>query len=222
MFLPGFKKAGGTTLTLALRDYAVSTGGTITVPAAAQVDDLAVLWHCAHSSDDVVSNNSAPSGWPSPTNNVDNISTNAWIRQHYKKLVLGDLNAAINVMYAEGTNELTNSIMLIFSPGKLTPTYTASAGTIDTVVGNPVSQSVAASGQTPPLVVLGFAARSNSGSSGSAAFSTASPAFGATVMNGSSATAGYKIYTSSPSSHTIDMNDLSDANFLAGMYIRIT
>jgi len=84
---------------------------------------------------------------------------------------------------------------------------------------DPAAQTVSASGQPTPLIVLGVAIASN----GSAAFTTATPAFDATQPGGiaSPAIAGYKIYNASAANHTVDMADLG-VNILISGYLKFS
>lgn len=112
-------------------------------------------------------------------------------------------------------------VAFVFRPSVSFTTITANdaAGAISST--NPASNTITASGAgTSSCIVIGVAFCGSS----TAAFSTASPAFDATVTNSSSdIIAGYKIYGPSAAvNHTIDMNDLGAANWLAGAYYTVT
>ncbi len=63
-----------------------------------------------------------------------------------------------------------------------------------------------------------------SGVDGTAAFATASPAFDATIANADNdLLVGYTLYAAGAgANHTIDMDDLGDDNWLAGIYYTVS
>ena len=187
---------------------ASSTTSTIVIPAAAAIGDLAVLFDYAEGSGlptDVV-----PTNWTGlVTATVDNFR----IRCSRKVLVGGDPGATITGMNGSVGND---KVMLVFRPSSAIATVTPSTWLAEVTLGNPASQAISASGQAVPIIVFGCAAING----GTAAFSTASPAFDAEVAKAQAdIIAGYKIYNSGPANHTIDMNDLGDSNGLASGYL---
>jgi hypothetical protein len=198
--------------TLAFVTSAESSASTITLPSAPDcaVGDLAVLLDRALGTGSPAS--VTPSGWSSAN------STTATDRRQnisYKVLESGDIGASITGMNG-GTNR-----KLVFIFRASIPLVSALNSTFngEGTDGNPASQGVAASGGAVPLVVIGAIGASGSGS----AFSTASPAFDATVAHTSNAMVmGYKIYNSGPADHTIDANDIADGNILQSGYIGVT
>lgn len=116
-----------------------------------------------------------------------------------------------------GVTQYTRKMGLVFRPDIEFTTITSSTPTSEITNGNPSSQIIDPSGESDPVVLIGIANAYN----GSGAFSTASPAFDAQIVSSSQLRAGYKIYNSSPASHTIDMNDIV-INALAGIYFKVS
>lgn len=109
---------------------------------------------------------------------------------------------------------------LVFRPTGTYTSLTASTPNSQTTDGNPTLQTVDPSAETVPVVIVAMTAVVGIPP---AAFSTASPAFDATIAAGPSPTdlvAGYKVYNSGWASHSIDMNDLGTGNCLASFYLK--
>lgn len=197
-------------LTLSFNTSAVSNANTITIPAGALVGDLAVLFdQCFGGTTDVI-----PTGWTGiATATAGGAGSRG--RISYKVLVGGDPGASITGL--DATSE--DKVMLVFTPSATIATVTVSTWNIASTALDPASQSVLASGQATPLVVLG----SSSVNGGTAAFATASPAFDATVATADAdLLVGYKIYNSSPADHTIDQNDLGNDQIPASGYLIVS
>lgn len=134
----------------------------------------------------------------------------------YKVLTGGETSVTFST--ADGTGDGNSAV---FRPSRAISSvvFSPSPWNSQTTASDPTAQSVLASGVAVPLVVLGFAAIAG----GTAAFSTASPAFDATDLNSDSdSILGYKIYNSAPADHSIDMADLGDFNGLASGYLRVS
>lgn len=214
--LTGFGGGGGLR-TLTFVASAVSATSQITIPATAQAGDLGVLVDYASGvaePADVV-----PTDWTGWNASLASVVSGAETykgRMSYKILVGGDPNTAITGMNGGDSNQ---KVMFVFRGNQIVTTITASTANGQATAGNPTQQSVTATAGTPPLVVIGAAAIHV----GTAAFSTANPAF-----DGTAATAdadlimGYTIYNSAPADHTIDMNDLGDNNYLASGYLAVS
>ena len=192
---------------------AESASSAITIPATAQVGDLAVLfdyaWVNPGPATDVT-----PSGW---TNIAGNAAASFYrYRVTYKIVALGEPGSSVTGM--AGTQN--DKVMLVFRDSggpilSVTPSTWNAPAPVNT---DPGSQSVLASGGNVPLIVLGMAAID----AGTAAFSTASPAFDGTAANSQSdILAGYKLYDNSPADHTIDMGDLGSGNSLASGWLAL-
>jgi len=206
-------------LTLDFHASAISEASTVTVPASALANDLAILLDYQNNSSvdpvDVV-----PAGWTS-VGSLFRMTGGSFnrvgVRASRKILVAGDISASIT-----GMNGILNEakVLLVFRPtGGTITTVDASTVNGQATSADPASQSVVASGQPIPLIVIGGA----SSHGGSAAFSTASPAFDATVVTTGNGwlRGGYKIYNSAPADHTIDMNDLGN-NGLISFYLSVS
>ena len=111
-----------------------------------------------------------------------------------------------------------NKIGLVFRPSIDFTTMTFSTPQNSGITsGNPAAITVDPSAETTPVVLIGIGATYR----GTVTFSTASPAFDAQInLSDSDMRVGYKIYNSSPLSHSIDINDLGSANWLAGFYLK--
>lgn len=197
--------------------FAISSTATITVPASAADGDLGILFSWARSSG--IPTDSTPSGWTQCTNgtagNANGSFDNIRISAFYKKLVSGDVSASVSGLSGVYT---TSNVMFILRPDAPISSVTSSTFNAQATAGNPTSQTVTASGQPAPLVVLGGVGSSST----NAAFSTASPAFDGTQLNASSnLIGGYKIYNTSPADHSIDANDLGNGIGLLSGYLRV-
>lgn len=98
------------------------------------------------------------------------------------------------------------------------PIVTAAPSTFNGQVttGNPSAQNVAASGGTPPLVVV-----AGYGASGAVSPRTFSPSPDGEISPGAQSHLGWKIYNSSPSNTTVDMDDEGTGNALSSGYIAV-
>ena len=208
---------GAPVSSIAFHAEAADVSGTLTFPAGTQAGDFAVLVNAAAglgagSADDVV-----PAGWtPLATAAVDTSGTiiNYRIRSSCKVLTSADVAAGS----VTGMNESSEAgVMLVFRPTGQITNAIASSWEVAATTGNPSSQTVSAAGQSAPLVVIGSVA-----SNLAASFSTASPAFDATITDSTSFVVGYKIYNASPADHTIDADDLGDVTLLTSGYVRFS
>lgn len=195
---------GATERTLTFIGSAVSSGATITIPAAALENDIAFLADFYNNgADDFI-----PSGFTSLANGV--AEGDARLRTSYR--VLGSSPGGTSVTGMDGTTD--SKVMLIFRPSIVASSIAIPTWGSEGRSGDPGQQTVSASGQTAPLVVIGVAA-----TSGTPAFNTQSPAFGATVTQGG-VIVGYTIYNLTPLDQTVDMGDLGSRNVLQSGYIR--
>lgn len=193
-----------------------SNSAQITIPVTANQNDLAVLIDFGIGSF-VAPTEVVPSGWTKLAG-ASVASSPAFCRvvASYKKLGDSDPGASITGMAVSAAN---NKIMLVFRSPFIT--FTPSTWNAECTSGNPASQSVSASGQTPPLIVFAMAAAEFAATS--VGFSTESPVFDAKISNtDTDLVFGYKIYAGAPSNHTVDMNDLDDNNCLVSGYIRLS
>lgn len=194
-----------------------ASGTSISIPAAAQAGDLAVLHDYAATAGTGTQADVVPSGWTGiVTSAFNDGSFNRRQRHSYKVLTPADIFAgSVSGMVGGAAVE---KMMLAYRPVGAIETVTIPTWGAESTAGNPSSQNVSAAAQAAPLIVMGAAFSF----SGTAAFSTASPAFGATQASASTLLVGYKIYNASPADHTIDMADLGFDNALASGYIRLS
>jgi hypothetical protein len=184
---------------------------TITIPASAQVGDVAVLFDVAENTTSCIPADVIPTDWTGIiTGSYVNTSGGNGVRCRISRKILTSGDPGTTITGLNGSL-YEDKVMLVFRGNVAVSTVNDIDWALEGTSSNPAAQTVNASTLgTAPLVVLGMAQARDS----TAAFSTASPAFDATILNtDSDMRAGYKIYNSSPADHTIDMNDLSD-NFL--------
>lgn len=203
-------------MAVAFRASATSTGASITIPAGAQAGDLAILLQ--QSSDATTVAEVFPSGWLT-TGLTGNFNTGEngtpvtrW-NACWKVLVAGDPGASVTGMDG-GTADA--KIMVVFSGanGLSAINVLGEVGASSNTA--PASQTILAASGTAPLVVIGLAGTNDAVST----FSTASPAFDAQLTAGN-LRIGYKVYTSSPSNHSIAKNDEGQRNRIAGFYVTV-
>jgi hypothetical protein len=193
-------------------DSATSTSSTITIPAAAQAGDVAILFDYAQASSGIPTD-IVPTGW---TGIITATSAQLRSRISYKILAAGEPGTSVTGL----DGDVEDKVMLVFRGNIAATAVSAEDWALECTSANPSSQTVNASTLgTAPLVVLGMAAHT----AATAAFSTASPAFDATVLNSDSdIIAGYKIYNSGPADHSVDMNDLGSFNALGSGFLELT
>ena len=202
--------AGVSTITYV--GMAESGSANITIPATAQTGDIAALYDLAISGS--LPALVTPSGWANRVNTTSGVAVRLAVST--KILESGDAGASITGM--DGSS-LDTKMMLVFRPNILIGTATYSTFTGEATTGDASSQSIAASGQSAPVLVI-----AGCGTNSGPVFSTASPAFDAEVTATINLRMGYKIYNagSTPASHTIDMANLGSRNSLWGGYIALT
>jgi hypothetical protein len=203
-------KAASSVLTLEFRSSSISTISTIAVPNDVVAGDLLVL--C-----DRATNNSG-SGFPTavvPTGFTQILnqtgSTNVRFVCSFKIAV--GTEAGTNITGMNGANN-NNKILIVFSTNNA-----ISASSFDVAFentdGDPAAQTVNASGQPTPLVVLAFMRQQT------VTGQSFSPSQDGTVVN-SAVTGYYKIYNSLPSDVTVDCGDGGTLNALMSFYIEIS
>lgn len=209
-----YRRRGGLApLTLSYVNSGIIASATLTIPSGWAAGDLAILMEYLGSDSAVTLG--APAGWT----DIDSVTTlsNYAGRFAYRVLQTGDTNVVTGSTALEKA-----TAMFIYRPNRSIRTITASSKNEEATVGNPASQSVAASGLAVPVLVLGLAGANGGGSWN---FATASPAFditpdvdpGNTYMR-----TGIKLYTASPADHTIDMADQGTGNVLMSCALALT
>lgn len=197
-----------------------SASDTCSLPTGSAIGDLAVLFDMAKNDSTTIPTEVTPSGWTQAlaSTGLSQGAISGSMRQvvSYKVLTNADITAgSVTGMTA---NDRVKR-MLAFIPDASITTVTPGSWNQELTSGDPASQTVTASGQQTPLVVFGMIFDNNA----APAFSTESPAFDATgtVTDGCGIRVGYKVYNSSPSNHSVDMNDEGGGNALVSGYLRV-
>jgi hypothetical protein len=175
-----------------------------------QADDLAVFIDLAGNQDFSPATAVTPSGF---TNRIN--TAGAFWRGMLSEKKLTGSEGSVSGMSVTGSSVF--KIGFVFRYNTAYSTITASTPTTQMTNADPSSQSISPASETSPVVLIGVTASNGSNPD----FSTESPAFDAKVLV-TSLRAGRKIYNSSPSNHTIDMNDLGSNNWLAGIYYTVS
>lgn len=221
--IPAFNGAGSTgtgsggSLSFTFLTSATSTSKNITIPSAALAGDVAVLCQSSQASSSV--SGVLPTGWTEPSGNANVTVTSGQTMRtmvSYRVLTAGDGGTSI-----AGMDEISDTkIMLVFRPSTSIVTTVSSTWNGEATSGNPVSQTVTASGQTTPLIVIAVAV-----SEGSVpAFTTETPSMTNVTKSNSHTNmrVGYTIYNSSPADQSIDIGDNGAQNTLQSGFLRFT
>jgi hypothetical protein len=198
------------TITAALS--ATSTASTITFPGGIIAGDLIVLLDVASTAGSPPSA-VTPSGFTQIGSSITGTSTRQTL---WLKLAAGTETGNLT-----GMNGTTNRKAMYVFRGNVAATA-VNSGSVggQMTAGNPTAQNVTASSGTPPLVVIG--AYSVFGSSATVNPRTMSPAKDGEIEAGGAgadAWLAYKIYNSSPSDVSVDMDDEFSDNGLQSCYI---
>jgi hypothetical protein len=210
---PGFGGAAAVVNSLSYLTSAQSALTTITIPATAQIGDLAVFIDAANTGFIGAPSLVTPSGW----NLLFNLTLSTWrFAGHWKILTAGEPGANITGMAGGITAE--EKIMHVFRPVTPLTLVTPSTWNSEATTGDPAAQNVVASAGTPALVVIGawFAQTANvDPRSSTPALDQETSQTGAVNDN---IWLGSKVYNSSPVDHSIDMDD-EGTNALASGYL---
>jgi hypothetical protein len=201
---------GPTTLTFVASRAADAT--TIQLPTGTLAGDLVVLWDNARQNSLGTPNAVTPSGFTSVVNHA---LSPARSMVSWKVMTSVDILAG-SVTGMSGSNS-SNKCIAAFRADRPITSVTASTPNGEATSGNPSPQTVAASGGTAPLIVLGNArGEANVVLSGTLVS-------GGTAVNGSNNTArGYfQIQNSSPSDLSFDMNDSGAFNIMQSFYLSV-
>lgn len=215
-FLPGWMPditdAALDPLTLSFIGSNSSSGNdTITLPGGSAIGDLVVAFNCDYG-EDFMPDTTLPAGFSFlATTTIGNGSNDSWkATSGYR--ILDSTATLTNFMDAEDSR----IVILVFRGSRSIISVTPSSWNGQSTTGNATSQTVSASGQSTPLLVIGCAGSINSATT----FSTASPAFDAQVVGpDSDQRMGYNIYNTTPANHSIDINDLGNDNHLHSGYL---
>lgn len=190
-----------------------STGSTVTWPASVASGDIAVL--IDHALNIIgTPGDVAASGF---TNIAAATYSDSFKRiKSYWKICTGSETGSLSCVNG---NQQNGKVLLVFRPtGGTITTVTPTDAFIESQDGDIPAQVVNASGGATPLIVIGATI-----GQATTAFTTASPAFDATVATSSTRLiVGYKMYNSSPADHTIDMNDVGGGNGLLSFYLKLS
>jgi hypothetical protein len=145
---------------VSLPTSATSTASTITVPAAAAANDIAILFDTSTTTTDTT-----PSGWTSISK-----TTTTGIRTNisYKKLVSGDVNSSITGM--AGT---TRKVMVIVRADINPTNIKLSNASAQSTTSAPSNQTITLANNLQPIV--GFACYASTGNVGTRGWSTGNP-----------------------------------------------
>jgi hypothetical protein len=206
---------GGSSFTIPFQASAVSNAPTITTPASVLTNDFGILVDIAYNGTAATPSSVTPTNWTNRHDTSGAVGT-ARNRLMVSSKVLTTAEASGSITGMNDDNE--DKVMLVFRPSRAIVSATFSTFNSQITSSDPSLQTVSALGQPSPLIVVGLCYALSS----TAAFSTASPAFDATVATGTAdLLVGYKVYNSSPADHSIDMSDLG-GNVLASFFVRFT
>lgn len=187
-----------------------SSSSSITLPANIEAGDIIVLLDRSYGFG--VPTTVIPSGFISISNIANAISARQIVS--YKLAVGTEGSSSINGM--SGSVDVKKAVYVFRGDIEIT-SVNISTPNGELTSGNPSSQNVAASGGTAPLVVLaGYGCRASSGSVNPRTFS---PAKDGEISPATNLYLAYKIYNSSPSDVSIDMDDEGDENSMQSFYI---
>ena len=193
---------------ITLRSSATATGTTIVAPSDIQAGDLLVLSDLAFNSTSAVPTAVTPSGFTNRASQT--IGSFSRHMVHTKKADGSEAGATITGM--AGTAFCRKQLTV--HKGNI-PAATITISTVNAVVQstNPTAQNVAASGGTPPLVVIGAYACDASVNP-----RTMSPAKDGEITAGNEAYQAWKIQNTSPVDVSVDMDDEGGVNYLVSFY----
>lgn len=211
------RAAGGGSLSLTFVTSGTSTSASIAIPASAQAGDLAVVFDGSFNTNSASITAVTPYGWTTVVNDYSGYGGDdgARLKVNRKVLVSGDLSTSPTF----STSTTNRKMILIFRPSKAIASVTASSWNSELTSSDPSQQTVSASGQTAPLIVMAWA----SANSASAPAFTDSPALTEVAMSQSdwSIRVGYTVYNTGPQNHTIDVGD-NGQNGLQSGYLSLT
>lgn len=221
--LPGLKSAiaaVAASLGLTFIDSALSSTGTITVPATSQVGDLAILLDAAGDFGNSIPSEVVPSGFTLLDSDGSSNSSGG-IRSvlSYRILTAGQPGSSITGK-SSGAGEY-GKIMLVFRPSKTIVSITAIVYTSTVSSGVPAAIAVNPSAEVNPVIVIGAGTREGGGGTPTVSYAST---FDATVTQtaGADCAIGYKIINSSPpGSSNISRNDAGFTNILQALYLRV-
>jgi hypothetical protein len=198
---------------IAFQTSATSKAQTITCPTIQQ-NDVAILFDATGNNSGTVSN-AIPSGFTQLQTSAGSLVR---VTASYKVLDGSESGASFSGM----TGNHMAKVLLIFRPDSVVSSVATSTFLEEMTNGNPAAQTIAASGQTPPLIRLAAAAQ-NEGVTPTFTDGT----FDATVGEVSqflatSVNVGYAVQNSSPSDDAVDLGDAGNFNCLMSGWVRFS
>lgn len=203
---------GVASLTLTQVLSATSMADTIAWPGSLAAGDLAVMLDQANSaSNGVPPTTVVPSGFTSIVNTASAFSHRQICSY---KILTGSESGSLTGM--DGVDS-DSKAMLIFRGSAPITSVTVGGVTGQQTTGNPTAQVPAASGGTPPLIVIGAY-----GSDGSINPRNFTPAKDGEITPNVACYLAWKIYNSAPADVTIDMDDEGTINLLQSFYLSVS
>lgn len=178
---------------LSFNTSASSSSSSITIPAGANVGDIAVLFDYAVAFTTTIPTTVVPSGWTSVSNLSAGWSTGTRSIVSYKKLLSGDPGSSITGM--SGTSS-TNKQMIVLSPSSPITTVTVSG--YDSEIADVAPSGITIAEETPSYAVIGCAATRTYNPTWTSAW------YDATYGGSTRTDLAYKIFNSDPASVTMD------------------
>lgn len=203
------KAAAASVSSLTLGGSATSATSSITCPAGVQSGDIIVVLQFFNDNS-VLPSATAPSGFTQIATLNNAVSRRALLS--YKKATGSEASTSLTGMTGTGS---TQYLLYYFRPNTPSTTLTVQSNNSQYLnSGDPTAQTVAASGHTPPLIVIG------GWIAGSLVTTRTFTVAGSDAKDGEineltdrACYLAYKLYSSSPADVTVDMADFT-ANYL--------
>lgn len=194
---------------------ATSTSSSVTGPSTILAGDLLVLWDIAINSVSSAPATAVPSGFTAAIN-----FTQALIRAIVSYKIATGVEASATLSGMSGTNGTyaQGKCLYVFRGNAPVTAVAVNDANSENTVGDPTAQVINASGGAAPLIVLG-AYNGFNGAVDPRSFSTTKDG---EINSDTKNYLAYKIYNSSPSDTTIDMDDEGNSNTLISCYLGVT
>lgn len=207
--------AGGALTTLSEQASATSTAATITGPASIAAGDLLVLWDAANGSFGEPTS-VVPTGFTSIID-FSTVGTDLRCIASYKIADGSEASATITGMDGAAAD---HKMLYVFRGNVAISSVSANDTASEINIGNPLAQTVNASGGTPPLIIFGGYLSLGSTIDPRTFTVGGSPSKDGEISTGTDAYLAYKIYNASPADTVVDMDDEgSTYNALASFYL---
>lgn len=205
-----YSTVGLTDLGSEANTYPATNTNQITIPAAASVGDIAVLFDMAFQTSGSPTS-VTPTGW---TKLAETAAGNLRGIASYRQLTSGQPGSTITGMNG---SERDRKIMCVIHPKYTVNTITPGGWLVRVSTGDPTAISVTSGSASTNLVVFGFAVGQNTVSL------SFSPSATSTKTSGDALKAGYKLYTGpdTTANVTVDTGSAGDSVGLAAGYLRL-